>query len=235
MHSFVVSGRGAGQGSAFFLFALSCPWLLAGRWPASQRASVSSLALGAGLGLSALVFLDDSLGPLLGQAWLRPALWALLLAYSGGRPSLSWLGPLPLGVGFLFSPGPGSASLGHGALILGLAGAGLLGSRHFQVEAGPAGLGSWVSLGESFLAAWSEGASPVRSRLGSVFYEYSSARLNLPFLRRAGSADILQQSLCPLSSGLAAVSPATPLVEPLAGLGLGAGLACLLFRKAPRP
>lgn len=69
--------------------------------------------------------------------------------------------------------------------------------------------------------------------LGHLVYEHSSSRMNLSFLRRVGSVDILQQALSYRGGWCLALSGASPLAEPLLGLGLGLGLLVLLARKAP--
>jgi hypothetical protein len=232
VHSFVVSGRGARQGASLLVFLSLAPLVL-GSWPASSRAGLVSAALGGGLALVALVFVDDALGPLVGQSWLRPALWALLPLSVALSPGRSWLSPLPLCLSLLGRPeAPGG--LRHFFLFLGLGVAGIAGSRYSQAELAPESLGLWVSLGESWLSCWSAplSASSAAS-LGQLAYEHSLTRLNLGFLRRVGAADILQQSLLGVGGGVLALSSFTPLVEPLLGLGLGVGLLSLLARKAP--
>lgn len=232
VHSFVVAGRGSRQGAIFALFICLAP-LLGGSWPPLSRASLVSWALGGGLGLLALVFLDDALGPVLGQSWLRPALWALLPLLCGPRPSRLWLGPVPLGLSVVTRPSP-PGGLRHYLLVVSLVAAGLLGSRYSQAELPQGGLSLWVSLGESWVSCWSDTPPPgPAASLGLASYEHSLTRLNLGFLRRVGAADILQQSLAWSGGASLALSSFTPLVEPLIGLGLGLGLAGLLARKAP--
>lgn len=232
MHSFVVAGRGARQ-SALFLLSLGLTPLFLGSWPRRPRLSGPGAALSFSILLVCLVFADDSIGPLLGQAWLRPSLWLLVLLYSGGQPSLPAASPLPLGLASCVGARLGS-SWGHSLLFLSLAAASVLSPGHLQIEPPEGVLGIWVSCGETWLSCWSESlSSQPGAGLGFVFYESSLARLNLSFLRRVGSVDILQQSLLRVGPWCVALSNSTPLIEPLLGLSLAWGLACLVCRKAP--
>lgn len=235
VHSFVVAGRGAGQSALLALFlAVLGPGLGRGLPRPRPRPSGVSLSLAGGVALASLVFVDDSLGPTLGSAWLRPALWALLLAYGGPAVGRALISPLPLCLGWLASLGWPRQGLCHFFFFLGLGVAGLFGAQHFCAETPLGGASLSLVCREPWLSAWSEvGGRPLSALLGVVSYEHTLPRLNTAFLRRLGVADVLQQSVAQASGLTLSLSGGVLLIEALLGLGLGLGLALLLGRKAP--
>ena len=202
VHSFVLGGQGGAQLSFSLCLLLVLGTALLTRGSAKQRRPLPALCILALVAPLTLFFVDDLLGQPLGSKWLKLLLWLPLAAPALWHNQPLYLSPLPTAT--LAWPSLlrlGKLSRAHTVLFASLAPCVLLSAGGISIVALRPVVDPLVSCGESFLSEWSLLAPSLLQSQSLCTHSLTStylsllARPHLPYSRRLGMVDCVQQSI----------------------------------------